>query len=101
MAEKSKKSTEKTAPLSDKDIMTDTLMTLKSIVGLYNIYSVEASNEDLYDSVEQLRLETSEMQRAAFTTSFGLGYYNLEPEDNTKIKKVVTQFDNMRAQLKE
>lgn len=94
-----KTTTSRVTPFSDKDILTDTVSTLKSLVGLYNVYSTESSNEDLYDGVEQLRLEASEMQRKAFSILYGLGYYTLEPEETAKIQKAVTQFDNMRSQL--
>ncbi len=98
--EKAKKSaTNKVATFSDKDIINDTLSTLKSLVNLYNVYSIETSNEDLYDGIEQLRLETSELQRQVFSTIYGLGYYTLEAETNEKIQKSINQFDSMRSQI--
>lgn len=84
---------------NDKDMLHDTLISAKSLSNLYNIFSSEASNKELLDELSPLRMQVSRSQRDLFNLMFEMGWYELEEEPQTKIKKKKTQFTNLKKQL--
>ena len=60
---------------NDKDILTDVLSSLKSLSTLYGVALQEASNEDLYQSIEDNANKVCDMQRKTFYKLFELGNY--------------------------
>ena len=48
---------------SDKDILTDVLTSIKSLASLYHNFSIEASNDLVFDISSDLREEIFDEQR--------------------------------------
>ena len=84
---------------NDKDMLQDALISSKSLYNLYNIFTSEASNKDLLDNLNPLRNEFSKTQRNLFNLMFEMGWYVLEEEPQTKVKKRANQFKSLKKQL--
>jgi len=84
---------------NDKDILTDVLSSLKSLSTLYGTALQEASNDDLYQSIEECANEVCTMQRKVFYKLFSLGWYILEKSTQAKINKTITKFSKCEEEL--
>lgn len=84
---------------NDKDILTDVLSSLKSLSTLYGTVLQEASNDDLYQSIEECANEVCTMQRKVFYKLFSLGWYILEKSTQAKINKTITKFSKCEEEL--
>jgi len=84
---------------NDKDMLQDALISSKSLYNLYNVFTSEASNKTLLDNLNPLRDEMSRTQRNLFNLMFEMGWYVLEEEPQTKVKKKANQFKTLKKQL--
>ena len=84
---------------NDKDILMDVLSSLKGLSTLYGVALQEASNEDLYQSIEDNANKVCDMQRKTFYKLFELGWYVLEKSPQTKINKTINKFSKCLEEL--
>ena len=77
---------------NDKDILTDVLSSLKSLSNIYGTCLQEASNEDLYQQIEDCSNKVATMQRRVFCKLFSLGWYVLEKQTQAKINKTISKY---------
>ena len=71
--------------LNDKDIIMSLLTCFKELEKNYIYALEEASNEKLYNKHKEKFLAIQQMQRDIYETMFRLGFYELEPQDKSKI----------------
>ena len=72
---------------------------LKSLSTLYGVALQEASNEDLYQAIEDNANKVCDMQRKTFYKLFELGWYVLEKSPQTKINKTINKFSKCLEEL--
>ncbi len=78
----------------DKDITTSLLVSLKHMKLLYNTFTQESSNEPLFEEINDIYEEISEMQQCIFEFMKQKGWYVMEAEEKTKVSKAYTKFSN-------
>ena len=71
--------------LNDKDYLESLLSCLKEMEKNYGIAMTEASNETLYDQLENIFLKLAKMQRTVYELMFKNGWYTLEKAESMKI----------------
>lgn len=84
---------------TDQDILNDILQSAKHLQTIYNTYSIEASNEEIVEVMEDLYLGMKDQTRDMFNLLYGKGWYKLEKEDTNKINQAVTKFEKSRQDM--
>lgn len=87
------------ASYSDKDIATNLLVTLKHMKAEINTFSQEASNEELYQIVDQVYECVSTLQREVYEMMTAQGWYKMTPDSASSISKAYTKFSNSKSEL--
>lgn len=84
---------------SEKDIMTELLISLKHMKSEYNIFTQEASGDEVYQKIDELYQEISCMQRDVYNLMSQKGWYKMQSEKATAIAKAYTKNANSEAEL--
>ena len=84
---------------TDQDMLTDILQSAKHLQSIYNTYSIEASNEEIVEVMEDLYLGMKDQTRDMFNLLYSKGWYKLEKEDTKKINQAVTKFEQSRQDM--
>ena len=84
---------------TDQDMLTDILQSAKHLQSIYNTYSIEASNEEIVEVMEDLYLGMKDQTRDMFNLLYSKGWYKLEKEDTKKINQTVTKFEESRQDM--
>ena len=84
---------------TDQDMLTDILQSAKHLQSIYNTYSIEASNEEIVEVMEDLYLGMKDQTRDMFNLLYSKGWYKLEKEDTKKINQAVTKFEESRQDM--
>lgn len=85
--------------ISDKDILIDTLTSIKSLASLYHNFSIEASNDLVFDISSDLREEIFDEQRDCYNLLYSKGWYKLEQQPKSKITQDVQKFNQSKTEL--
>ena len=72
---------------SDKDILIDVLTSIKSLASLYHNFSIEASNDLVFDISSDLREEIFDEQRDCYNLLYSKGWYQIEKQPQIKLSK--------------
>ena len=85
--------------ISDKDILIDTLTSIKALASLYHNFSIEASNDLVFDISSDLREEVFDEQRDCYNLLYSKGWYKLEQQPKSKITQDVQKFNQSKTEL--
>lgn len=85
--------------LSDKEILVDVLTSIKSLAGIYHHFSIEASNDFVFDIASDLKEEIFDEQRDYYNTLVSKGWYKVEVQPTMKINQELTKFETARNEL--
>lgn len=83
----------------DKDIATNLLVTLKHMKAEVNTFSQEASNEELYQIVDQVYDCVSTLQREVYEMMCAQGWYKMTADSASSISKAYTKFAKSKSEL--
>ena len=84
---------------SDKDILIDTLSSIKTLASLYHNFSIEASNDLVFDISSDLREEIFDEQRDCYNLLYSKGWYQVEEQPSSKITKDVEKYNKSKNEL--
>lgn len=84
---------------SDKDILIDTLSSIKALASLYHNFSIEASNDLVFDISSDLREEIFDEQRDCYNLLYSKGWYQVEEQPSSKITKDVEKYNKSKNEL--
>ena len=84
---------------SDKDILIDVLTSIKSLASLYHNFSVEASNDLVFDISSDLREEIFDEQRDCYNLLYSKGWYQVEQQPQNKITKDIEKYNKTKSEL--
>lgn len=85
--------------LTDKEILTDMLMSLKQLNNMYNLLLQEASNENIFEATDSLNLEVLDCCREIFNLMNSKGWYKVEVDDAKKVSQARQQFEKERPSI--
>jgi len=83
----------------DKEISTNLLVTLKHMKSEVNIFTQEASNEELFQTVDEVYRCVSKLQREVFDMMCAQGWYKMNADTKENIAKAYTKLSNSKAEL--
>ncbi len=89
----------KTCKYGDKEIATNLLVTLKHMKSEINIFTQEASNQELYQIVDQVYDCISTLQRDVFDMMCVQGWYELTADTKENIAKAYRKLSKSKAEL--
>ena len=84
---------------SDKDILIDVLTSIKSLASLYHNFSVEASNDLVFDISSDLREEIFDEQRDCYNLLYSKGWYQVEQQPQNKLSKDIEKYNKTKSEL--
>ena len=84
---------------SDKDILTDVLTSIKSLASLYHNFSIEASNDLVFDISSDLREEIFDEQRDCYNLMYSKGWYKIEKQHQNKLSQDIDKFNKTKTEL--
>ena len=84
---------------SDKDILTDILTSIKSLASLYHNFSIESSNDLVFDISSDLREEIYDEQRDCYNLLYSKGWYQVEEQSQSKLNKDIEKYNKTRNEL--
>ena len=85
--------------ISDKEMLIDVLTSIKSLANLYHHFSIEASNDFVYDIASDLKEEIFDEQRDYFNTLVNKGWYKVETQPTSKINQELMKFETSKNEL--
>lgn len=85
--------------ISDKDILIDVLTSIKSLANLYHNFSIEASNDLVFDISSDLREEIFDEQRDCFNLLYSKGWYEIKEQSPSELSKQVAMFNKSKTEL--
>ena len=85
--------------MTDKEILLDVLSSIKSLAGLYHHFSIEASNDFVFDIASDLKEEIFDEQRDYYNTMVSKGWYKVETQPTSKINQELTKFEASKMEL--
>ena len=85
--------------LTDKEMLIDVLTTLKSLAGIYHHFSIEASNDFVFDIAYDLQDEILSEQRDCYNKLLEHGWYKMEVAPSSKINQELVKFETARSEL--
>ena len=85
--------------LTDKEMLLDVLTSIKSLANIYHQFSIEASNDFVFDIASDLKEEIFDEQRDYYNTLVGKGWYKVETQPTTKINQEYSKFEMARNEL--
>ena len=84
---------------SDKDILIDVLTSIKSLASLYHNFSIESSNDLVFDISSDLREEIYDEQRDCYNLLYSKGWYQIEQQPQSKLNKDVDKYLKTKNEL--
>lgn len=90
-----------TPEMNDRDYLTDVLTTEKNMSNNYAIAINEASNDQLFNELLDIFIETKECARELFNLSFQKGWYKLEEAEASKVTTVLNEHQTKAKELPE
>lgn len=84
---------------SDKDILIDVLTSIKSLASLYHNFSIESSNDLVFDISSDLREEIYDEQRDCYNLLYSKGWYQLEEQSQNKLNKDIEKYNKTKSEL--
>lgn len=85
--------------LTDKEMLLDVLNSIKSLAGLYHHFSIEASNDFVFDIASDLKEEIFDEQRDYYNTLVNKGWYKVETQPVSKINQELMKFETSKNEL--
>lgn len=85
--------------MTDKEMLLDVLTSIKSLAGLYHHFSIEASNDFVFDIASDLKEEIFDEQRDYYNTLVSKGWYKVEVQPTNKINQELTKFEASKIEL--
>lgn len=85
--------------LTDKEMLIDVLTTLKSLAGIYHHFSIEASNDFVFDIAYDLQDEILNEQRDCYNKLLEHEWYKMEVAPSSKINQELVKFETARSEL--
>ena len=85
---------------NDKDILQDTLVSLKHLGTMYGTFISEASNKKLISSIEPHSKDITTRARECFNLMFEKGWYCLTEESSTTIDDAYNKYSGYLEHLK-
>ena len=85
--------------MTDKEILLDVLTSIKSLAGLYHHFSIEASNDFVFDIASDLKEEIFDEQRDYYNTLVSKGWYKVETQPSSKINQELMKLETSRNEL--
>lgn len=85
--------------MTDKEILLDVLTSIKSLAGLYHHFSIEASNDFVFDIASDLKEEIFDEQRDYYNTLVNKGWYKVETQPSSKINQELMKLETSRNEL--
>ncbi|MFZ7104793.1 MAG: spore coat protein [Peptococcaceae bacterium] len=80
--------------MNDRDRCNDILATEKYLTDSFNIFTREASNQQLYNEIKKILNETHDCARQLFNVMFQEGWYKLQAAPQQEIQQAQQQFAN-------
>ena len=87
------------ANYEEKDIATNLLISLKHMKAEFNTFTQEASNEDLFQTIDEVYTCVSRLQRDVFDMMCQQGWYNMTADSAKNISKAYTKYSNSEDDL--
>ena len=85
--------------MTDKEMLLDVLTSIKSLAGLYHHFSIEASNDFVFDIASDLKEEIFDEQRDYYNTLVSKGWYKVETQPSSKINQQLMKLETSRSEL--
>ena len=85
--------------MSDKEILLDVLTSIKSLAGIYHHFSIEASNDFVFDIASDLKEEIFDEQRDYYNTLVSKGWYKVDTQPTSKINQELMKLETSRSEL--
>ena len=85
--------------MTDKEILLDVLTSIKSLAGIYHHFSIEASNDFVFDIASDLKEEIFDEQRDYYNTLVSKGWYKVDTQPISKINQELTKLETSRNEL--
>ena len=85
--------------LTDKEMLLDVLSSIKSLAGLYHHFTIEASNDFVFDIASDLKEEIFDEQRDYYNTLVNKGWYKVETQPTSKINQNLMKFEASKNEL--
>ena len=85
--------------MTDKEMLLDVLTSIKSLAGLYHHFSIEASNDFVFDIASDLKEEIFDEQRDYYNTLVSKGWYKVETQPSSKISQQLMKLETSRSEL--
>ncbi|MDD2203116.1 MAG: spore coat protein [Bacilli bacterium] len=89
----------KNQDMNDCDYLNDFLSTEKMLSGNYVTAMNEASNNELFEEIGNICIETENAARDLFNVQFAKGWYKLEKADINKINTVSQEYNQKLNEL--
>jgi len=89
----------KNTEMNDSDYLNDILATEKSLSNNYVIVMNEASNNDLFEQIGNICMETKTSARDLFNLQFQKGWYRLEQANANKINTISQEYNQKLNEL--
>ena len=84
---------------TDKDILIDVLSSIKSLASLYHNFSIESSNDLVFDVSSDLREEIYDEQRDCYNLLYSKGWYQVEEQPQSKLDKDIAKYNKSKNEL--
>ena len=84
---------------SDKDILIDVMSSVKALASLYHNFSIEASNDLVFDISSDLREEIFDEQRDCYNLLYSKGWYQIEQQPQNKLSQDIEKFNKSKTEL--
>lgn len=85
--------------MTDKEILLDVLTSIKSLAGIYHHFSIEASNDFVFDIASDLKEEIFDEQRDYYNTLVSKGWYKVDTQPTSKINQELMKLETARSEL--
>ena len=85
--------------MTDKEILLDVLTSIKSLAGIYHHFSIEASNDFVFDIASDLKEEIFDEQRDYYNTLINKGWYKVDVQPTSKINQELSKLEISRNEL--
>ena len=84
---------------SDKEILLDVLNSIKSLASLYHHFTIEASNDFVFDIASDLKEEIFDEQRDYYNTLVSKGWYKVHTQPTSKINQELLKLESSKNEL--
>lgn len=88
-----------TSQMNDRDYLNDVLETEKDLSNNLSIALNEMSNQQLYENVKEMLLESKNMARQLYDLAFKNGWYSLEKAEPMKITQKQDELNTKLPEL--